>query len=511
MPVRASFDQVARLATLLTLGIAALLPLWLADIPPLVDYPNHLARDYVLAHWHESPVFPDYYRPEWGFLPNLAMDVVIVPLAMIMPIDLAGKLFLAATLLLTVAAVFTLSYALHGRVELPAYLVFLFLYHRLFLWGNLNFSFGVALAVFAFALWLLMRQRPWIVRFAVFTVLAVTLLLCHLFAFAVYVLCIGSYQIGQTVQGLRAGIARRNGAEFVLILLHVAVPVLLFVAFSPTVDKSEEIELGSLIQKLTPAFHVVNNYHRTLDYVTFFALVSVIGLGLWKKYLTLANAIAWPLLIGGLVQLAIPEILFGSQAADSRLPIALWMLLVAGLRLNQTQQRFAAPILLGLLILATTRLGIVGVEWQRANPVYAEYLTAFEKIEPGARLLSVVPLPKNPSFHHPPVNFIASLAVIGKSTFDPFLFADFGHQPLAFTGPYLTLSKATPGPVVYYDPENRRNGRSLRDWEDPFRDGILRQYDYLLMIHGEIFQAIPVNRLHPVYSGKGFVLYRIHR
>jgi hypothetical protein len=496
---------------LASLGSLTLLPLWLVDIPPLVDYLNHIARDHVLAHFDDSDIFPRFYRPEWGFLPNLAMDAAIVPLAKFVSIDMAGKLFLAAIFIATVGGVFILSFALHGQVEWPAYLVFLFLYHRLILWGYLNFSFGIALALLAFACWLRMQDKPWILRFLIFTTFATAILLAHLFAFAVYILFIGGYELGKTVKRWRLKGLHKPLNEWSLIILHLAIPIILFAVLSPTVEQSGNIRFGSFLQKLTSSFHVVNNYYRPLDYATFIALMGIIGLGLWKKWLELAEPVLWPLIIGALLQLVIPETLFGSQTADSRLPIALWMLLAAGLKLKPAQPRSTKPLIWALLVLAMGRLIIVAVEWQRANPVYGEYLAAFEKIEPGARLLSVVPLPRNPSFHHPPVNFIASRAVIEKSTFDPFLFADYGHQPLAFTEAYCTLAKLTPGPIVYYTEEDLIRGRPLKDWENPFRDEILRQYDYLLLINGKIFHELSLSNMQPVYSGSGFVLYRIYR
>lgn len=493
------------------LGLAALLPLLLADIPPLLDYLNHIARDYVLAHVDESEILPIYYRPAWSFLPNLAMDLFVVPLARIMPVDAAGKLFIGATLLVAAAGVLSLSKVLHGRIEWPAYLVFFFLYHRLMLWGYLNFSFGIGLALLAFALWLSIRNQSWILRCAVFTGLGMALMVCHLFAFAVYLLFIGGYQIGQTIQYRHGGFLRGGLREWSLILLLAVIPLTLFVLLSPTAGKSGEIRYGSILQKLTSAFHVVNNYYRPLDIATFFAIAGFIAFGLWKKWLILSEAVMAPLILGGFVQLGMPETLFGSQTADSRLPIALWMLLAAGLKINPVARREVNPLLLGFLALLIARFGVIAAEWQSSNKVYSEYLTAFQKVPQGARLLSAVALPRNPSFHHPPVNFIASRAVIGKSTFDPFMFADRGHQPLAYAEGYRTLSESTPGPVIYYGEETRRAGRTLEDFENPFRDEILHHYDYFLVIHGRILQNLSLNRLQPVYTGSNFVLYRIDR
>ena len=37
-----------------------ILPIWLVQMPPLSDYPNHFARFYLLLHWHEQPELQRY-------------------------------------------------------------------------------------------------------------------------------------------------------------------------------------------------------------------------------------------------------------------------------------------------------------------------------------------------------------------------------------------------------------------------------------------------------------------
>ena len=50
-----------------------LLPFFFIQIPPLQDYPNHLARIHVLTQIQASPALQEYYKVQWAPLPNLAM------------------------------------------------------------------------------------------------------------------------------------------------------------------------------------------------------------------------------------------------------------------------------------------------------------------------------------------------------------------------------------------------------------------------------------------------------
>src|ERR1700749_219055 len=73
-------------ALLLTLSAV---PVFSTVLPPLLDYPNHLARMHLLAEGGDA-----FYSVQWAVLPNLAEDLIVPPLARVMPLDLAAKLYL---------------------------------------------------------------------------------------------------------------------------------------------------------------------------------------------------------------------------------------------------------------------------------------------------------------------------------------------------------------------------------------------------------------------------------
>jgi len=75
------------------LYVVTALPILRAELPPLLDYPNHLARMHVLVTLPQSPALQQYYETRWDLLPNLAMDLTVPVLARIMPLEWAGKAF----------------------------------------------------------------------------------------------------------------------------------------------------------------------------------------------------------------------------------------------------------------------------------------------------------------------------------------------------------------------------------------------------------------------------------
>src|SRR5260370_21201120 len=81
------------------LGAVTLSPLLWASVPPLVDYPNHLARMWILLHRTDIPELARHYVVHWRILPDLAMDFVVPVLSTMIPVDLAGHVFLPLTML----------------------------------------------------------------------------------------------------------------------------------------------------------------------------------------------------------------------------------------------------------------------------------------------------------------------------------------------------------------------------------------------------------------------------
>src|SRR3954454_19689164 len=66
-----------------TVLVAALilLPLFYTLVPPLEDYPNHLARMQALASIPGNEALSQFYEVAWAPVPNLIMDLIVPPLA----------------------------------------------------------------------------------------------------------------------------------------------------------------------------------------------------------------------------------------------------------------------------------------------------------------------------------------------------------------------------------------------------------------------------------------------
>jgi hypothetical protein len=144
-------DSRVRLALYALISIAALIPLAIVEIPPLVDYPNHLARLHVIANIGTDPALAANYRVVWGAMPNLALEAATFPLMALLPVEIVGRLFIAVTFILLAGGTLWLHRLLHGSIGLWPAAVWLFLYNHLLVMGFLGYLFTLGAAP-AFAL-----------------------------------------------------------------------------------------------------------------------------------------------------------------------------------------------------------------------------------------------------------------------------------------------------------------------------------------------------------------------
>jgi hypothetical protein len=123
------------------------IPLFTIDVPPIVDYPNHLARLYITAHGSSDPWLSHMYRQHWAIIPNLGIDLLVPWTLSFLPLYLAGRIMLALTLLLPVIGTIAYHRALFGGSSFWPLSSFLVAYNLVFLLGfhNLLLSYGIAL------------------------------------------------------------------------------------------------------------------------------------------------------------------------------------------------------------------------------------------------------------------------------------------------------------------------------------------------------------------------------
>ncbi|MBS1723495.1 MAG: hypothetical protein JSS66_11140 [Armatimonadetes bacterium] len=178
---------------LIGLCLLVCLPIWLVKYPPLVDWPLHSARWYLLSLPQNGEGITEFYQTRFQPIPNLGMDLLMMVVMKFVPPLFASKLAACLVLIGLLTGGFAFSAALHKQVTWAAFLPVLALYDQWFLMGFANYLLGLGIAFWAVAVWLWSEEWPKPRRWAVLGLLGAVLLVTHLMALAVAVLVVGVF------------------------------------------------------------------------------------------------------------------------------------------------------------------------------------------------------------------------------------------------------------------------------------------------------------------------------
>lgn len=499
------------LAVLLALAIA-LIPLWSTHIPPLLDYHNHLARQYILFNYGSSEYLSQFYKVSWHASPYLAFDGIIQGIAQFVPVDVAGKIFLSLLLLLLALAPIALNLALFGRVTPVALIGLLFVHNDTVTLGFVNYLFSIGFALCLLALWIRFREGPSWLRLLVFPLLCSLLFFSHLLGYAIYLLTVGSYELGRHIQQAwqrspRAyfSLSREQVRNLTSIALQCTLPLAIFMVYGPStesVSSNTHGGLGRKFQLLTEMFsYLMPAYVWSLDRAVSL-LLPLGGIALLVlRRLSIPGAMLWPLAAMLLLFFVMPMELFSGWGADHRLLPALGLLLVGSIAPVQSagpaMRRIGLFATAGIVALVAVRAGAVTVEWRKSNQDYAEYVAAFEHITPGSRMFYAFghkggdkQIGLRPNYHLP-------LLVLSRhDVYAPFLFAsNSGGFTLQYQPGVEPMQRLSPGPVLL-------NGAS------PEWPAILDTFDYFLLVNEAYFDTPVPKELVPIHAGQTVKLYR---
>lgn len=488
-------------AAFAALFLVAALPLLSVGLPPLFDYPNHLARMDLLIRLPASEALQRYYELHWRIIPNLGMDLVVPMLARVMPLAWAGKVFTLAALALVAGGAALVHRAAVGRWSLWPLFAFLFLYSRVLLWGFLSYLFGIGLAFIAFALWISLSRRSPYARVTVSAVAALTLFFAHLMACVVYGVLIAGYELGVLWRSrpcpwggavVRLAIA---GAPFL--------PPLALMLLAGEGQGLGAVHYGRLDRKLDLLFSVFDNYDRAFDVGCFVLLVLAAGFGYFRRHLVVVPALLPPLALLAIVYLAAPAQLMTASAVDHRLPLVIGTALAAATASPALAGRGLRLVALAGLALFLARMAEVWIHWERADAVYARLLPILDQVPAGGRLAVGYP-PDAVGSTAIPTTHLPTLAIVRRDAFVPTLFAYRGQQPVALTPEAEGLAAAAaPGTV----------------WRALMSEGTgglgalpaLRGFDAVVLLDRRPFVMRPMPGLVPLSVEPDFALYRVER
>jgi hypothetical protein len=439
---RWSANSVGRVcaAGLLFVALASV-PVFSTNLPPLVDYPNHLARFWIIATGDNA-----FYSVHWAPLPNLAGDLIVPPLARIMPLEFAGKLFLVAIFALMLGGAIWLNRVATGAWRLWPLLAAAFLYNRTFLWGFINYLFGLGIALCGAALWLqLETARTW-VRILASSLVALLCFFCHIAAFGVYALVILGLEMRPAMNELGARLWLALCRRFALAVAQFAGPAVLVIGWWHFTEGG--IGYSRIWRKADLLFSVFDNYSRPFDIACFALLLILFAVLAWRRRLAMSPRLGPAVGLVFAAYLLLPSQMLSGSGADHRIAVALFVLLAASTAPRFSSRRSANMMGAVVLVALVSRFAIIEAVWLSADRIYTADLAGLDSLPLGSKLAVAFPsdavnASAIPALHLP------TLAVARRAAFVPTLFAYPAQQPIVVKPSYERLAVATPPTLLW--------------------------------------------------------------
>jgi hypothetical protein len=490
----------------------ALWPVLHTKLLPVSDYVNHLARCQIIALGGSDALLAQFYTIDWRLIPNLAMDLVVPPLAHVVDIYTAGQVFLVVTLLLLLVGPHLVHRALFGRWSSGPLIAGLFLYNGSIETGAVNYLFGIGVALFGLAAWIALRRGSALLRGAVSAALVIVLYVCHFGALGIYGVALLGFEIWQARS--EAAVRRHWRRDLAAFLLpFFAVPVLALLGPGGDAMRSGVLR-WTLYDKLYGFFFALESQSvaHLPDAIIGFLLLALALWSLWRGLVRIHPA---GLAIAGVAAIAFlvtPVDIMTANGADVRQPLGDFFVLVGFLEWRLLSSRARRNFAAAVVALLALRVAIVEHAWSALKPNLAEMRQSFALIGPGSKIL----IAEAENHRYPPghtLHYLPCQAIIERSSLCSVVFSDPRQQVLvvkpafrAMTGGYdddppKWSELLSPPP---HSPETPSGRIYWVDWTD--------HYDYLYLLSTEPGDPNPLSdQLTRLFDGGHFQLYAIRR
>jgi hypothetical protein len=394
-------------------------PIWLIRYPGMVDYFNHLTRCYIIGHYSDDPIWQQRYVLIHAPTPNLAIELVVVPLTHFFSLEVSGKVFLTIAALLYGLGCSAVGKAILGRPNWLALIAALTFYNSALLYGFVNYIFGVGMFLCVFAVWLRAHKAMSALKFGLLCILGCLTFVAHLAGFALLAVACLTVALSEFVRDRKiSSLLARTG--------WLACPVLLMAAFMKRGGRVGAIEWSTLKEKLIFLFAPVRSYRTVADIIVVPILLACAFILLRKSKVHSAAIVA---LVFFVLLLVSPKVLFTSSGADSRFAIPMYLLFLLAIEPQWTKwQKVALAVAFLAMVI---RLGLITNTWRQISHRSEQALAIGRVLPDNARIYVIQPSADIPKIDRSLVH-VSALWTISHQADLSSLFAIPGQQPLVF-------------------------------------------------------------------------------
>jgi len=489
---------------IMSVGIAWM-PIFRYQFLSINDYFNHLARSYILLHYHDQHEFARFFALNWKPLPNLALDLWMLAIGQVLPVEFAGRLFVAAILVFLLSGVIFLHRVTFNKWSLWPFLAVVLLYNRLLTLGLLNFLFGVTLCLHVFSLWIRLRTASPVTRASVLSVAAIMVFFAHLFAFGILAVTIAAYHMA--IFAAEKELWRKRIGDLIVGAIPFLPALAILIWFSPHSSSSYILKYRDFWTRIA-GFGAPILYDRPADVICYLILFTLCGWVAATRAIVFDRRLTAGVLALFVLQFCMPNVIMTAEAGDRRIPIPMMFLAIAA-----TDPKTASPSQRIALTLATAaifvfRVSTVDGRWSLDQPIYADAWAGLSSIPAGARVATAFPSGSFDDASAPAIalSYIPTWEVVSRGGFNQTLFAYPTQQPLVLRPRYAALASVTSANEIW---------RAFTIADDsaaspsPALVAALREYDYVAFLDRRGFTMRPTSLFQPFYDGRYIRIYSL--
>lgn len=497
-------DAAAASAVNVVCAVAVLAPVLLVTMPPLLDYPAHIAGVRILHDLLTARAFSDFYQLNIVPVPNLALTAVTLPLVFGgMSVEAAGRIALALTMIAIPLGVMRVHRALFARVSWVPALSWIFVYNHVLMFGFMNYLAGAGLALLGFGGWLRVREGGVVRRVVSIGAWLVVCFFAHLTAAFVLLGLIISFEVSTRT----LVVVRRQGAPSAVTtwVAPLALAVCLLAGLFTVVPRDSSASasitsgvagaLGSMTDRLRDLPNVTLGYAPGLEKMCEIALAAaLLGLAVAGR-LGIEPRMVMAVAGLGAVYFVVPHDWAATTFIPERLPLLILALALASFDVRGGRV-FSAVANSLVLLLVLARSGAALQDWGAADRDYAPIVAALSDLPRGARVYGT--LGSHASIARGearPWGHMDSYAALRSVAYASSVFASPSQDLIVRTPSYAAIAR-----------------RSSPLPDDALETGrVAADYDYVLAVRMAGEPTTPGPRMQSLARSGSVVLYRLTR
>ena len=542
-------------------------PLSVDTIPPLLDYPIHLARSYIYGEYENNHILRAMFNIDWRPIPNLGSDVALLFLTKIFTIETSGRILLAIIMILNVTGVVILHRVNFQCWSFWPFIVVLPAYHGALGAGFLNYSIGLSLVPFALSVHIVTRGSGFGVNLLLNSISVIILYFCHIISVAIFGFLLFGAEFWIMKEHLFSFCYRRKIlTKIISIIVPFIVPAVLYVKFSffEIMSRSDPMVIGdwSFVHKIRGVFMPILSGLYFYDLVALMFIIFIFTIVLFSKDLVIEKGLLFGCGIIALCFFVLPSHMLEAAFIMDRLPIACILIAIASINPMGFGRARLFLITALSLFLAAWRSSFIAIAWGESDIYYQRLNRVLANVEPGSSVMIASPITRiegrslrfwhdvrmtAPNWHFallniPALHSMAVLPLTKRSAFSQIHFVWTDKQVLSLSGEFEHLDYGDGGASTWHPAEVLIGGESPTCRSEPVDKAMIenwfaiheseaavesdncglgqklsvheyvRNFDYILFVYTNYFYSgfsNQIQREFVSYSDEGIVLMEV--